>query len=210
MSNNNILTFSQKLQQQQQAYLEKFKKSQLMLLATSNKLEDSSTRQKLLDNLQTFSDFFQKAVMLRYIFSEEQPFLKIAQEHLTEEYGHNTSLSADRSHRPIHFDPIIESGASWFAWKMFTADNLQKTVLIHWVLEASANLFFNAAHETTKNFGETNYFKTHSVLDQQHEMIDPSLLESISEREYQALAKILDHGWAVLKAVTDQIAKVSL
>lgn len=200
--------YYQILIKKQKFYLENFTNSSLMELVTSQSLHSKKIRLMLLDALQPFSDFFQKTVMLRYVFSEDQPFLNDAQQHLCEEFGHNISLARDRKNKEYLFDPILESTSAWFAWKIFTLDNLQKMILVHWVLEASAHIFFEKTNAATKNYDETDYYKTHAILDEEHQNIPLSFFEGLRKREFESLMKTLDQGWAVLMATTNQMANI--
>lgn len=191
--------------EKQNSYLELFKQGDLMRLVKSDILKSKELRLKLLDALQPFSNYFQKSVMLRYLFTEQEPFLHSAQEHLAEEFRHNVTLETDRANRSIAFNPAIESAASWFSWKMFSLDHLQKTVLIHWVLEASANIFFKDIHE--KNYyHETNYFKTHADLDEAHQTLPETFFDNLRLEEITNLLMVIDQGWQVLLLATNAIA----
>lgn len=200
--------YYQALIKKQNFYLKNFTDSRLIKLVGSKSLHSKKTRLLLLDALQPFSDFFQKTVMLRYVFSEDQPFLNDAQQHLCEEFGHNISLARDRKNKEYLFDPILESTSTWFSWKMFTLDNLQKMILIHWVLEASAHIFFQKTNTATKNYNETDYYKTHAVLDEDHQNIPLSFFEGLRKHEFEGLMKTLDQGWAILIVATNQIANI--
>jgi hypothetical protein len=198
----------QLLNKKQVICLNKFKRSDLIGLVKSDLLKNKKNRLKLLDALQPFSDFFQKIIMLRYVFTETTHFINSAQEHLAEEFRHNISLETDRKHKPKKFYPLLESASAWFAWKMFTLNNMQKTVLVHWVLEASANIFFQLVH-SKKYFTETDYFKTHSILDEEHQNIPENFFENLREEEIQSILQVLDEGWQVLMLATDEIAALT-
>lgn len=205
MKNNKIYS---NLIKKQAFYLSKFNRSNLIRLVKSGTLKNKKNRLKLLDALQPFSDFFQKTVMLRYVFSEGLSFIESAQDHLSEEFRHNIFLKLDRKNRPEKFHPVLESAAAWFAWKMFTSSDLQKTVLVHWVLEASANTFFQLVH-ASKYFTETDYFKTHSVLDEEHQNIPESFFNNLREEEIKDILHTLDKGWQILILATDAIAEIT-
>jgi hypothetical protein len=195
----------------QSVFLEKFKENGLMKLINSKEIGKKDTRVIFLDCIQTFSDFFQKSVMLRAVFTEpDSVFHKLANEHLSEEFGHNIDLLADRNNRPAHFDPILESCAAWFCWKMLSLDNIEKTVLMHWVLESSAYVFFTSAHTVMERYKETDYFKIHAEADEKHKDIETSFLEGLREEECERLLNVLDQGWKILFTTCDRIAEITL
>lgn len=190
-------------------FISKYKKSSLLRLITSEQMSKKTTRIRLLDCIQVFSNYFQKAVMLRHILCETPKFLLITQTHLNEEFNHNLSLMQDRQHKPPIWDPILDATASWFTWKMLTLNDEEKTVLIHLVLEASANVFFHMAHKVMQNYGETNYFEIHSELDERHEHMGFELLTNLPSEKYQRLFEIQKQGWSMLNAVCDRIAQIT-
>ncbi len=187
-----------------------YRSSNLMCLIQSKQMEDRENRERLLDSIQVFSDYFQKTVMLRSVFCENPNFLSIVQTHLSDEFGHNLKLMKDRKYRTPAWHPILEATAAWFTWKMFTLDNEEKTVLIHLVLEASANIFFSAAHEVMRRYGETDYFEVHAEEDVRHEQMGTDLLDSLSSKKYINLMTVQQQGWEMLNAACDQIARLSL
>ena len=187
-------------------FVSEYTNNRLMKLIKSDGMKEKYMRQRLLDCIQVFSDYFQKVVMLRYVFCDNSKFLSVAQLHLTEEYGHNISLKKDREYRPSIWDPILESTSSWFAWKMFTLDEKEKTVLVHLVLEASAQLFFTQAHQVMEQYQETEYFKIHRDADERHEQMGIGLLKELTVEKYQRLQKILHQGWTILNTACNQIA----
>lgn len=196
LENNKVLT-------------KEYENNLLMQLLRSNLIQKKHIRERLLDCIQVFSDYFQKVVMLRYIFCDNSKFSSVTHQHLNEEYGHNTSLNQDRHHRPSVWDPILEATGSWFAWKMFTLDAEEKTVLVHLVLEASAQLFFKRAHQVMEQYQETQYFKLHFEIDEQHEEMGVTLLQGLTTEKYQQLQKVQCQGWKILNAACEQIAKLT-
>ena len=180
-----------------------------MKLITSKKMEEETCRRRLIDCLQVFSDYFQKIVMLRYVFCDDPNYLRVSTQHLIEEFGHNLSLSKDREHRPATWDPILEGIASWFTWKMFTLDNDEKVVLVHLVLETSANIFFQAAYAALKKYNETSYFQIHSEVDEQHEKMGLSLIKVLHHEKLERLFLLQEQGWEMLNAVCSQIAALT-
>lgn len=206
MITKNISSTLDNLLENNKIFVTEYTNNRLMKLIKSDDVKEKNVRKRLLDCIQVFSDYFQKVVMLRYVFCDNSKFLSVAQLHLTEEYGHNISLKQDREHRPTVWDPILESTSSWFAWKMFTLDEEEKTVLVHLVLEASAQIFFTQAHQVMEQYQETEYFKIHRDADEQHEQMGIDLLKELTVEKYQRLQKILSQGWAILNTACNQIA----
>lgn len=180
-----------------------------MRFITSDRMKKKTTRTKLLDYIQVFSDYFQKTVLLRHALCETSKFLPITQEHLSEEFNHNVSLMRDRKNKPPAWDPILNATASWFSWKMFTLGEEEKTLLVHLVLEASANIFFHAAHKVMHHYSETDYFKIHSELDEKHEQMGIKFLTGLLPEQYQRLIEVQHQGWDMINTVCDRIARLT-
>lgn len=187
-------------------FIEVYKKNPLIQIVNSQDIVDKNKRYRLLDCIQTFSDYFQKVVMLRYVFCEDKKFFSVTQEHLKEEFGHNFLLMADRDDRPPFWDSILDAQAAWFAWKMLTLNQEEKTVLMHLVLEASANIFFREAHMIMQKYKETDYFKTHAEVDEEHEKMGVQLLQNIDEDRFRRLLEVQQKGWEVLNSICERIA----
>src|SRR5579872_2766548 len=103
-----------------EAFIHQYKKSDLITFISNENFSELSTRTRLLDCIQVFSDYFQKTVLLRYALCDDPSFLSTSHAHLNEEFNHNVSLLHDRKNKPPIWDPILESTTSWFMCKMFT------------------------------------------------------------------------------------------
>ena len=180
--------------------------SRLMKLINSPDMADKGKRTILLDCIQVFSDYFQKTVMLRSIFCTNRRYLPVVEEHLQEEFGHNTDLQRDRQFRDTVWDPILEATSAWFPWSMLSMDNDEKVVAMHLVLEASANIFFTAANEVMKAHGETNYFAIHAEVDGDHEQMGINLLQQLTPDRYLHLIQVQKQCWNMLNTACDRIA----
>ena len=111
-----------------------------------------------------------------------------------------------RNNVPPKWDPILEATSCWFSWKMLTSNAEEKTVLVHLVLEASANVFLSEADKMMNCYGETSYFKIHSDADEKHEKMGIDLLENLTEREYRCLSTIQHQGWDMINAACARMA----
>lgn len=183
--------------------------SKLMQLIQSNAMSEKQHRARLLDCIQVFSDYFQKTVMLRSVFCENAQYYPVVQEHLVEEFGHNTDLAKDRHYRNPVWDPILEATSAWFAWNMLAMDNDEKTVVVHLVLESSANVFFAAADKVMQSFGETKYFHIHADLDEGHEQMGIDLIRDLTPARYLRLIEVQRQAWDILNAACNRMAELT-
>lgn len=198
----------QTLLKRNKIHSEEFTHSALMKTIISPEMSNIESRKRLLGAVQTFSNYFQKVVMLRSVLTENLKFRVISSTHLKEEFDHNEKLSSDRNHQPPTWDPILEATSSWFAWKMFTLNDEERTVLIHLVLENSANIFFHAAHKVMQKYEDTDYFKIHSEVDEKHEKMGYELLENLPADKYLHLINVQNQGWDMLNVVCTRIAEL--
>jgi hypothetical protein len=193
-----------------QTYIDEYKHCALMQLIQSPDMEQKLTRERLLDCIQILSDYFQRTVMLRNALCDHHRFMPVTQAHLREEFEHNIDLKKDREFRPAIWDPILEATSAWFAWKMLTLDNEEKTLLIHLVLESSANIFFSTAHQIMQKHGETNYFGIHAAVDSEHEEMGIKLLANLTTDKYDRLMEVQEQGWGMINAACNRIALLTL
>lgn len=179
-----------------------------MQLITSEHIKEEKVKDKLLDALQVFSTAFQKTVLLRYALNDNPLFYSITQQHADEEYRHDLILNKARSNRPITWDAILDAAVNWFNYKMMTLDDYGKTLLVHFVLEKSAIIFFEQADKVLSD--KTNYFKIHAEVDGSHENMGHDLLEELTPPLYRQLATIQKQGWDMVNLATNRIAELAI
>jgi hypothetical protein len=196
------------LYRQQEQCLKNFQESHLLKILSSTELDKKENRNKILDCIQIFANYFQKIVMLRGVFTHNPVLSAIARMHLNEELGHDAILVKERNNKDTVFDPILDSAMAWFCWQMFGLNDLEKTVLMHWVLESSAYCFFTKAKTVFDRYGEMAYFQIHSEADEEHKDIAPALLNNLRPEEYARLEAILVQGWSVMTTACDHIAEL--
>lgn len=200
----------QLLLKKNRVYVKAFKKSSFIKLFASKAIDKKQVRQQMMDALQVLSDYFQKMVMLRHVLCDDAKFLPVTLDHLQEEFGHNLSLSEERCHRPVTWDPVLDAAAAWFSWKMFTADNDEKTLLMHLVLETSANIFFHTAYPVMSRYRKTHYFAIHSEADEKHEMMGQALLKDLPRTKLERMLQVQQQGWDMLNTICNRIIQLAL
>ncbi len=189
-------------------WLKKFSQSAMVTLLKDPIINSETSIVSLMNCIQTFSNYFQKTVMLRAALTDNLKFSISAQKHLDEEYGHHLLIASLRKNQPPQWDPILESTAAWFSWKMLTLDNIEKTLLIHLVLESSAVVFFQAAYEVLKKHDCAQYFSIHMENDPTHETMGIDFLKDLREEEYKNLLLIQNQGWEIMITASNRIAAI--
>lgn len=189
-------------------YIEEFQSSKLIETIQSPQMQDKKKRDKFLACVQVFSNSFQKMIMLRSAFTELTDFEKITYKHLKEEFGHNVILEEARQHQPPIWDPILESLSCWFSWRMFSLNDCEKLVLVHFILEAGSDVVCSAASEIFSACGEGGYFNLHSELDKDHKNMGLYLLKGLSDHEYDRLLKVQHQSWSIFNAAMMRMAEI--
>lgn len=195
------------LMSENQRFAAVYEASQIMRLLSDSVMNNPIYRYRMLDFIQTISNYFQKILLLRCSVTDNPLFSQIAIEHLKEEFCHNEILMKERNQRPIVWDPILEGCCSWFAWKMLTSNDEEKYFLIHCVLESSGKIFFQKAYEVLKKYGPASFFQVHSEEDEKHESMGRALLQGLSVREYSRLLELQQQGWSMITTACDRVAE---
>jgi len=191
-------------------FIQQFRQSSLMKLINSAQMKNKAVRDRLLDCIQLFSNNFQDSVLMRHILTDKPLFQHITQQHLNEEFNHNVSLLIDRQFRPPIWDAVLASSSTWFIWKMLTLNDIEKTFLMHFILESSAHIFFEQADRIMSAYNETHYFSLHSTMDERHDAMGLEQLENLREAEYVDLFQLQSQGWSMLYTACNRIAKLTL
>jgi len=186
-------------------YKERFKKNKLFKI----KLESDVQKEKFLDYFQIWSNEFQKMVLARVVFSEQEEFTKLAWEHLMDEFGHNIELSENRKKDVVAYDPIFEALGSWFTLKMMTFGDSERAVLVHGVVESCATIFYEKLGSIFLNCEKTGkHFKTHTHLDPEHEQMGIDLLKQQNVND-PALLAIQKKGWDMIEVLFTRLAEIT-
>jgi quercetin dioxygenase-like cupin family protein len=168
-------------------------------------VNNEALRDEFLDYFQVWSDAFQRMVLVRSTFCENAKFRVIAEEHLAEEFGHNNKLASERKNLTNRWDAILSATANWFSWKVMSIDELERIVLVHLVVEASATVFYNEIPRYIGKSIDSCHFADHRKLDVEHELMGISLLEGLSPEQYVRLGTIQQEGWDMLYQLYQRI-----
>jgi len=190
-------------------YCDQHRNNSLFALVRSGRLDDAQCRRRFLDAVQVWSNWFQKAVLARSALTDDPRFSPLYRDHLDEEYGHDTRLSADRNGRPETWDPVLEATSSWFAWKMLSLDNLEKIVLVHLVLEGAGAVFLPVVQPIIDSFHETTYFTLHKQADAGHATSADSYLAGHSVPTYRRLLRVQREGWDMFNVLCSRMATLA-
>ena len=187
-------------------YMERFDKHRLFVLIRNGLLKDPVARRKFLDCFQVWSNYFQKMVLNRVVTLQNPAFEELAWLHLLEELGHNRDLAKSRPDLQLVFDPILEGVCSWFPSKVGVISDVEKVVLVHLVVEASAVFFYKHVQPAMGANTAKGHFDKHKSDDEAHVAMGYDFLRNITSADWPRLFEIQRQGWGMLMAVMGRVA----
>jgi quercetin dioxygenase-like cupin family protein len=187
-------------------YMERFDKHRLFVLVRNGLLENPESRKRFLDCFQVWSNYFQKMILNRVVTLQDPSFEELAWLHLTEELGHNRDLAKGRSDLQPVFDPVLEGVCAWFPSKIGAISDLEKVVLVHLVVEASAVFFYKHVRPAMGTSDGKKHFDSHKGADEAHVEMGYEFLRKTSSADWPRLFDIQRQGWAMLMAVMGRVA----
>jgi quercetin dioxygenase-like cupin family protein len=184
-----------------------FAQSQLVALVNDPDELDVTTRERLLDCLQTWSDFFQRLLHLRAALTVDHDQQRVAVQHLTEELGHNDNLRKQRGGAFVACnDAVLQAAMHWFKHAMMVGSDYERTLLMHLVLEASGEIFHEQASAA---FGDMPHFREHGEDDGDHAAYGVDLLRRAPAASLPGLETTLETGWDMMILLCDRMAQLA-
>ena len=187
---------------QNQLFSEKFAANPLFTFLKDKQNQTEKIREIFLSLFQVWSNSFQRMVLLRSALCYNVAHQEIADQHLQEEFGHNSDFISKNSFK----DPVLQAVSDWFTWKMLSLSEEEKIVLVHLVIEASATIFYeNIPSFIAKSSFCDKHFAIHQKLDESHENLGNTLLERLDSQIYDRLFIIQREGWEMIGQVFERI-----
>ncbi len=191
---------------------EKFFQTRFIKVLTDGTLKNPNKRQRYLDALQIWSDKNQDLLYTRQATCADPKFIDMFLEHLNEEVGHDR-MHADRGEKIVEAnklteDPIIEALAGWFIQQMYVLDNIEKTALIHMVIENASHTYHKTARPVLAQSVNDEYFQVHEA-DTEHAEMGLRLLKHLSAEQYKRLHLIVDKGWKMINAMGERVCELT-
>jgi quercetin dioxygenase-like cupin family protein len=181
-----------------------FAQHPVFVLARDNRFAEAAARARLTAQLQVWSDHFQRILRLRSALVHDATFAPLAEAHLREELGHNEQLGSGLADaRP--WDPVLESMCAWFVWKMQALGDVERTVLVHLVLEAAASVFYVEMRPWFAGDLAARHFDAHALDDDRHTEMGVDALRRAAALDLPRLSDLHARGWDVMHAMFDRI-----
>ncbi|WP_131774869.1 cupin domain-containing protein [Legionella anisa] len=183
----------------------KFQQSQIIQFIRSGGLNDPTITSKFYSAFKVWCSYFQKLIFARQATTFNKIFYDLFLEHLKEEIGHNDLIEANMA--CYDKDSIITAGSHWFLNKMMMGSDVEKLVVMHLCIEASADVL----HNDLKKFNTTldvnkDYVNCHANHDHTHANMGTDLLDNISAFDVSQLSELLDDSWNMLELILNRVA----
>jgi hypothetical protein len=201
--------FKERLMARNEEYKKRFEDNLIMRVAKEQS-DKPEVVDRLLAAIQLFSNFFQKSVLLRHALSEKSPFFAMSHQHLLEELDHNYTLSADRGKKPAAWDPILAGASAWFSWKMLTLDEMEKALLMHCVLEASAFIFTSRGSAVLALSEASQFFSDHAACDDGHEAMGWGAVTIYDEVAFDTVSLVQKEGWDMINLACNRMGEIAV
>jgi len=188
-------------------FVETFKKHAWIQFIQSPSMEDAAIKERALEALNIWGNWFQRIIYMRAATGTQEDFQDLAEQHILEEVGHNTNLLNMRKKKEITLnDPLLEATSSWFFEKMLSSTAEEKTILVHFVIEAAGDVFHARA---VKWFPDAPHFTTHAYLDEDHFSVGCRVLKESGYADIERLRLTLRKGWEMFYIVASRFEQFS-
>lgn len=187
-------------------YAEKFADNSIFDVLLKDEL-DPAVRSKFLDYLQILSDQFQKMVLLRSGICDDASFNGEFDDHLKEEFGHHHLLRNSRTDLVSRTDAPFEALCIWFNHQMLVLDNIEKLVLVHLVVEASAHVFYSKIKKVFDS-SKLTHFDEHSDHDHDHQGVNRKFFKNMTTAQFSRIQEIQRQGWSVVEKQYQRLSEI--
>jgi quercetin dioxygenase-like cupin family protein len=183
-------------------HLKTFSKNPLFMLFNSGLLSEPGEMERFLSLFQIWSDCFQDLLRIRVSGTPGSKFHALALTHLAQEAGHNTQIrNARKTDTPAKFDTITESYCSWFREQMRNSSEVEQAVLMHIVIEASADIFYSHFSSASANQSLSSHIREHLHHDTEHFQMGLRVLQEHTEPNPEKLLRLQERAWSILGAL---------
>jgi hypothetical protein len=92
---------------------------------------------------------------------------------------------------------------------MHVLDNVEKTAIIHLVIENASAAYHARAMPVLAKYTNQQYFDVHVEADHEHAAMGVALLGQESPRTYARLKDIVGEAWDMVGAMVDRVAELT-
>lgn len=173
---------------------------------------DEVRRMRFMESLYVWSRYFQKMLFARQAFCADESLLPLYADHLRDEFGHDELLKNQYNLSGEAYDPLLEAASLWFINKMLSADEAEKIVIIHMVIESSGHLFGEATKAlfAPTQLQDDSYFDVHAEADEDHSAIGRPYLQRLAPDAFPKLIQTCRQAWEQMENVHERIAVMTM
>jgi len=194
--------------QRNQEFKERFHCNSLFTLMRSGVFQSKQTRDKFLRHFQVWSEYFQKAMLLKTALCDDAAFKPVFRQHLAEEFGHDQLLTHDHHGESCRKDALLEAICCWFPYKMLTLTRHEQIVAMNLCVEAAAAIFYEYANPVINPGSQCSHFNSHGEIDHLHENLGLSLLEHLTQDHYKRLIEVQEESWEMCEALMHRLGEL--
>lgn len=166
--------------------------------------KDKEKKAIFFNYMQIFADYFQTMMQMRQANCCDEKFRPIFLKHFFDELGHD-DLFRQRDKITGAWDSILVAVSTWFVHQMQVLDNIEKTVVMHLVLEKGGDFYHTLGNQALTQHVQSNYYEAHAELDDGHASMINDLLPGYPEFTYQRLHRLLKESWSMLYTMVDRV-----
>lgn len=185
-----------------------FEQNSLFKLMESGYFNSEEKREIFLDYFQIWSNYFQKAMLLKTALCDDPSFSPLFYQHFREEFGHDQMLTRDRERSCIKKDAVLEALCNWFLSKMISFSPYEQVVVMNLCVEGCAVVFYSFAKSAIDPDNQLEHFQAHGSIDLNHEEMGLSLLENLSSSQYNRLLEIQEDTWEICGALMQRLSEL--
>lgn len=164
-------------------------------LLSSNEKE---VRKVIFGYIKRWSECFQTIIFLRQANTLDGELSSIFLQHLEEEIGHQKYLQEYE----YHFDALFEGFCAWFERKISIVSDVEKTILVHMVLETAGTIFSSTVgSEKNRNDKVSSYIELHSDLDEDHSSLGREHVDKYCQNNFESAKVFNSHCWDIFNAM---------
>lgn len=198
------------LLQENHRHLATFESNRLFELFASPEINEPAKLSTFLSLFQAWSDCFQQLLVARTHRNPGSALHAVALAHLEQERGHNTQLRSAREESPNdQWDQEIAEIVAWFLSRMRESTDVEQTVLMHIVIEASADIFYRHFGRVPANDRLKSHIEHHIHHDTEHAEMGIRALSQIEGIDPLPLLQLQEEGWRMLGKMFDRMATLT-
>lgn len=187
------------------SYYSVYKKRPFFQMIRDGVLNNNDVKRKIFFNyMQIFAENFQFMMHARQASCRDERFSPVFLQHLHEEIGHDNLLKQRDDYEEL-FDPILAGVGVWFVHQMSVLDNVEKTAVMHLVVEMAGDYYHSVADERLSRYLKSDYYAIHAEHDEDHCQMGLELMRGYPPFVHKRLKKLIRESWSMMYTMLDRV-----